>query len=139
MTTLILIVLFGIGFALFATQNTSSVTVQLAGYILSLPLYIVAFGSLLVGLFISWILSIIDSIATWVKLSGRENQLYETRQAVESLENRIHELELENTQLRGKADFRPIHGREVEIEKPDSEIQQKSQHFFDRLKHNLNF
>lgn len=143
MTSLILIVIFGIGFALFATQNTASVTVQLASYVFNLSLYIVVFGALLVGLLISWVISTVDSVANWITLSGRESQLHQTQRTVENLENRIHELELENTQLKTRAGFRPIHEREVHdkeimVERSDSEIQQRSQNFFDRLKHNLN-
>ncbi len=101
MSTLIVIVLFGLGFAFLATQNTSAATFNLLGYTSTLPMYIIVFGALLIGFFISWIVSSIGTLDTWFSLHGKDSKIRETQQTVVQLHSRIRELELENANLKG--------------------------------------
>ena len=88
MSTLVLTVLFGIAFAYFAAQNTGVVDVNMAGYALSLPLYAVALTSLLLGVGLSWVISLLNGIVTF--FSGYRK------------DTKIKELEEENIRLKTK-------------------------------------
>ena len=99
MLNLLIIVIFGIGFAYFATQNTGLVNIQLGSFLWQLPLYLVALGSLLVGLFVSSILSALDSISTWSSIRGRENKIKQ------SILNHNRYLNLEKRKLNKKYNY----------------------------------
>ncbi len=102
MLTLIVIVLFGLGFAFLATQNTANATFNVLGYTWTLPMYLIAFGALLIGFFISWIVSSISALGTWFNLHGKDSKIRESQHTVEQLEGKIRELELENAKLEGR-------------------------------------
>lgn len=129
MSTLIVIVLFGLGFAFLATQNTGVSTFNLLGYTWSLPMYLIVFGSLLIGFFISWIVSSINTLGTWFSLHGKDSKIRESKHTVGQLESKIRELELENAKLEGR-DEAPQ--REVIVEKPVTE--NRISNFFDRFR-----
>ena len=64
MFALIILVIFGIGVAFFATQNTQAISITVANYPLTgIPLYLIVLGSLLLGFLVSWILSFFDVIS----------------------------------------------------------------------------
>ncbi len=101
METLILLVLFGIIAAVFATQNSTVVPITVLGYsIRQIPLYLVVFGSLLIGFLLSFVISIVNSIFTSFKLHGKDVKIKETKKTVVDLTKRNHELELEITKLK---------------------------------------
>jgi uncharacterized integral membrane protein len=101
MLVLLVAVLFGLGIGYFATENTIPVTIRLAEYALEdVPLYLVVMGSLLVGLFIAWILYIARSVSTRLTIYGKDQVVRKTRRTVSDLERRVHELEVENARLR---------------------------------------
>jgi uncharacterized integral membrane protein len=101
MLVLLVAVLFGLGIGYFATENTIPVTIRLAEYALEdVPLYLVVVGSLLIGLFIAWILYIARSVSTRLTIYGKDQVVRKTRRNVADLEQRVHELEVENERLR---------------------------------------
>jgi uncharacterized integral membrane protein len=101
MLVLLVAVLFGLGIGYFATENTTPVTIRLAEYALEdVPLYLVVVGSLLVGLFIAWILYIARSVSARLTIYGKDQVVRKTRRTVADLEQRVHELEAENARLR---------------------------------------
>ncbi|OGK21258.1 hypothetical protein A3C23_01965 [Candidatus Roizmanbacteria bacterium RIFCSPHIGHO2_02_FULL_37_13b] len=101
METLLLLVLFAIIAAVFATQNTISVPMMLFGYsIKAIPLYLVVFGSILIGLLSSSIISLVNSISTSFRLHGKDVKIKETKKTVTDLTKRNHELEQEITKLK---------------------------------------
>ncbi len=103
MFTLILLVLLGLVFGYFATQNTLHIPITAAGYtIKDVPLYIVLGITLLIGFGISWIINILDSIAAAFKLRGKDSTIKNTKATVSALEKRVNELELENAKLKGQ-------------------------------------
>lgn len=109
MSILIIAVLIGLGFGYFATQNTIGVTVNIAQYSWSsVPLYIVAVGSLLVGLFAAWILSLVDWAASFFAISNRDHQIKKDSRAIEELSHKVKSLEVENARLRGREGTDPI-------------------------------
>lgn len=128
MLTLIVIVLFGLGFAFLATQNIEVTRFNLLGYVWMLPMYVIVLGALLVGFFISWIVSSISTIGTWFNLHSKDSEIRESRQTVEQLQDKIRELELENAKLLGRDE---VSQKEVVAEKPVTEI--KPHNLLDRF------
>ncbi len=103
MMLLIFTVILGIGFALFATQNTIKVPVELGNIqYTGIPLYAVALGSLLLGLGVSAILRMIDWATTGLTLRGKDNQIRKSESTVEQLQQKIKELEIENARFKNK-------------------------------------
>lgn len=101
MATLIVTVLFGLIIAYFATQNTGAISLNFLNYTMpGIPTYIVVIGALLVGLFLSWIISLINDIGTGFTIRGKESKIKDYRKENAELTKRIHQLELENTRLR---------------------------------------
>lgn len=98
---MILIVLFGILSAIFATQNAIQVPIVLLGYSLrEVPIYLVVSGSLLIGLLLSSLVSLITSISTSFKLRGKDSKIKESKKTVEGLAKKNSELELEIATLK---------------------------------------
>jgi uncharacterized integral membrane protein len=102
MAGLIVIVVLGSLIAYFATQNTSDVSVVFVGYLITIPLYVVVIGSLLVGFIISWVFSLVDSISSFLKIHGKETKIKKDQKEIEDLKKQIRELELENENLKGQ-------------------------------------
>ncbi len=104
MSTLIVVVLTGIVFAYFATQNAAVVLVNLLGNTYALPLYGIVLGSLLLGLVIAGIIGSIDSLSSLFEIRSRDSKLNQKQKTVEDLNRKIQALEIENTRLQTKID-----------------------------------
>jgi len=104
MFALIVLVVFGIGVAFFATQNTQTVSIILANYPLTdIPLYLIVLVSLLLGFIVSWIISLVDVISSALKIHGRESTIKDANKQISELTKRAHQLELENERLKGES------------------------------------
>ncbi len=100
MTTLIVTVLFGLVIAYFAIQNTSVISLNFLNYkVPGIPIYIIVVGALLVGLFLSWIISLVKDIANGFTIRGNESKIKVYKKENAELTKRNHQLELENTRL----------------------------------------
>src|ERR1700689_574734 len=105
MSTLIILVVFSLGVAYFATQNTGIVHITLANFFTGgIPLYIVVIGSMLLGIFISWLISIVNYIFSTVKILGKEAKLKDAYRTIETLNKDNNDLLLENARLKGEKD-----------------------------------
>lgn len=103
MASLLLAVIIGTGFAIVATQNTTSVVIHLGNYTWShIPLYAVAIGSLFVGLAIAFLLHIFDWAAASLNLHRKEARAHKAELNVASLEAKIRDLEDQNADLKAK-------------------------------------
>ncbi|HWP58474.1 MAG TPA: LapA family protein [Candidatus Acidoferrales bacterium] len=101
MFVLILGVIFGLGIAYFATQNTTPVTIHFANYMLEqVPLYLVIVGSLFAGLLIAWILYVARCVSSRVAIYEKDTAVRRARQTAADLEQRVRELEAENERLK---------------------------------------
>jgi uncharacterized integral membrane protein len=113
MVVLLIGVIFGIAMGYFATQNTTPVTIQIGDYaFMDIPLYLVIVGSLFVGLFVSWILYFARTVSSRVTIYGKNYAVRKARLAAADLEQRVQELEAENTHLRNdhhSSPFEPSH------------------------------
>lgn len=95
MQILILLALSGILAAIFATQNATNVPINLLGYSMSnVPLYLVVSGSLLIGLLLSSVISLVTSISTSFRIHGKDAKIKETNKTVADLTKKNRELEL---------------------------------------------
>lgn len=101
MTMLLVTAIFGFLFALFATQNTSPASIAAGPWQLNnIPVYWIVLGSLLGGLFISWVITFFEGVAASWALRKKERQLKQTQHSVEELNQKLHDLEVENAQLK---------------------------------------
>lgn len=103
MPTLIVTLVFGLLIAFFASQNTDSVSLHFLQYSLQeIPIYIVVVGSLLVGIFTSWIISLVNEIGAGVTIWGKDKTIKEKDRQSIDLTKHVHQLELENEKLKTK-------------------------------------
>ncbi|CAN5142326.1 hypothetical protein BH09PAT1_BH09PAT1_0160 [soil metagenome] len=103
MFALLLATIIGAGFAFLATQNTVNVPVHVANYSWSaIPLYAVAITSLLIGLFLAFLLSLFNWAASSLTLHGKEVRAHKAESTVADLQNKIRELEAKNAELAAK-------------------------------------
>ncbi len=108
METLILLAISGIIAAVFATQNTGTVSVTVLQYTLhNIPLYLLVAGSLLVGLLLSSMVSLVTSISTSFRMHGKDVKIKESKKTSADLAKRNHELELEVATLKERANITP--------------------------------
>ncbi len=135
MSVLIVAVLIGLLSAYFASINPGAVTINLINYTLTIPLYTLVLGSLLLGLLVSWIISMVDGIIVAFAMSNKEGTIKESEKAIQKLEQRVNDLEIENARLKGHDDGKPT------IELRDGSIRPAStptRSLFDKLRHSFN-
>lgn len=114
MFILIVTFLIGLGIAYFAIQNTNPVTITLANYPLkNVPVYLLAIASFLIGLFVSWVISLADSLSSLLTIHGKEKTIKEDKKLIADLEEKIHVLELENAKFKGEI-TEPVEEKVVE-------------------------
>ncbi len=102
MFVLIVVIILGLIFSYFATQNTVGVTLKLNDLALQLPLYIIVLGSLLLGIVISWIMNLTDVFASFLTIHGKDSAIKQDRKVISNLKNKMHDLEIENARLKGR-------------------------------------
>jgi uncharacterized integral membrane protein len=101
MVVLLVAVIFGGLIAYFGMQNISPVTIRLNEYVWDdVPLYLVIVGSLLVGLFIAWILYFARSVSSTLTIYGKDRAMKKAKHTVADLERRVQELEAEKARLK---------------------------------------
>lgn len=101
MIVLLIAVVSGLAIGYFATQNTTPVTIQLNEYVWrDVPLYLVMVGSLLVGFFIAWVLYVARTVSSRLTIYGKNHAVKKANRTVADLQQRVQELEVENTRLK---------------------------------------
>lgn len=104
MLTLIVTVLFGLGFALFATQNTGPVDVYIGPYaIADVPSYLVILASIVFALLVCGFLYLLKSLSSSLTISEKDEELKKTKEELAEVTKTAHKLELENTKLKAEA------------------------------------
>lgn len=105
MLALLVLIVFGIGVAIFATQNTQISTLNFGNYAFTnVPVYFLVLIALLLGIFISWIISLLGSISSSLTIYGKDTKLKRSSKEISDLHETIHNLELENTKLQAEID-----------------------------------
>lgn len=125
---LILAVIFALGIAYFATQNTAGVTIRLAQTVFpGIPLYMVMIVSMLVGMLMAWVVSLIDNVGSLFVLRGKDARIRHAQNTVHQLETRLQDLEVENAKLRGEqVTDQTIHTRDEHVESEAQPIHRRS-------------
>lgn len=101
MISLVLIVLFGLVFGYFATQNTQAVTLTFWEYsVPGVPLYWVVIGSLATGLLLTTIVGLITAWSAKHTIHKKEHELKKAEEEKTELTKRVHKLELENVKYK---------------------------------------
>lgn len=104
MRLLIILIISGSLLAYFAIQNPAPVTVNLAQFTISnVPLFYVIIGSILVGLLIGYLISLIKALTVNFALRGKNKKLADVEKEKVQLVRQVHQLELENEQLKKDA------------------------------------
>jgi len=125
---LIIAAVIGTVFAFLATQNTLPVQIHLGGYTWSgIPLYGVAIVSLLVGLVISWLLSIVNWASSSLVIRSKEVRAKKAETGMAQLQSRIQELENKNTELEAK-----LHEKDAAYELEDPSPLHRIKHSLSR-------
>jgi uncharacterized protein HemY len=132
MLVLLLLVIFGLGMSYFATQNTGLVHVVFGSYLVQgIPLYIIVIGALILGIFISWLINIVESLSSTITIHGKVSQIKKANEVINKLQLQVHEVELENARLKaGNNSEEPV----ISASKPQEEIRPT---FFTRLTRQL--
>jgi cell shape-determining protein MreC len=135
MITLIAAIVFGLAFGLFATSNTEFTTLRFGTYIIpQIPIYMVVFGSLLIGLLAAWLLSSLEQISSWMALNQQTRRIKQSESAIQSLQTQIHSLEVENARLKGE--YPATH---TNYDEPGVEERKQSASLWSRLKTNVSY
>lgn len=100
MYALLLFILFGIAFGYFATLNTAPISISF-GYPLfsGIPLYLVIFGSLILGVVFTTMFYLIESFGKKKLIKEQTKEIVQMKKENSELIKRNHELEIENARL----------------------------------------
>lgn len=116
MLSLLILFVFGLSVAYFATQNTNAVDLNLANYFAGkVPLYVIVIGSILLGIFLSWLISVADNLTSMLRMHGKEKELKEAHITIESLKKDNTDLLLKNAQLKGEQKVPPTQEENNEL------------------------
>lgn len=101
MFSLLILTVFGLAVAYFATQNTGQVHIIIANYLIQgVPLYIIVVGSMIFGIFISWIISLANSVSSGLRIHGKNAELKNANNTIISLKKENNALAMENNHLK---------------------------------------
>ena len=103
MLTLVITVILGLGFALFATQNTGPVSIYVGDNTLSnIPLYLVILLSIVFTLLLSGFIYLLRSLSSSLTISEKEEDIKKKKEELAEVTKQAHKLELENTKLKAE-------------------------------------
>lgn len=109
MFNLILLVAVALGFGYFSTQNTLTTPLIFGSYTSpEIPVYVIVGITLLIGLLLAWIISVLSSLATAINLRDKEKAIKEHEDTIQTLTKRINELQIENANLKGELKSEPL-------------------------------
>ena len=103
MLTLLVMVAAAIGYAIFATQNTTGIEINLGNYVIpNVPVYLVVLLPLLIGLLASYFIHVAYYLSLKLTIGEKEDELKKLREENADLTKEVHKLELENTKIKSK-------------------------------------
>lgn len=108
--SLILLIIFAIGFGYFATFNVVAVPIIFGSIytVSAVPLYIVIAGSLLVGLFLSWLITFFTSLSSHYIMRHKDREINSGKSTIHTMTKQINDLEIENSNLKGELKNEPF-------------------------------
>ena len=129
MLALFLLLIFGLGMAVFATQNTGTVHIIVGSFVLTgIPLYMLVVASILLGILVSWLISLANIISAEFTIHGKETALKRAQKVIEDLKQDNVALEKENIRLKEESRHIPHEQEEIPVQRPS---------FVQRFKHNF--
>ena len=103
MFTLIFAIIFGLGLAFFALQNTNSSTVTLAGIPFeNIPVWLIVVLSLLLGLILASYFNVINILTSALKMHDKDKTIKDGSKIIADLKSEIHNLKAENANLKAQ-------------------------------------
>ena len=108
--SLILLIIFAIGFGYFATFNVLTVPILFGTYYSfpAVPFYAVIGISLLIGLILSWFISLAGTLGNSFTLRRKERDLNDKKSTIHTMTKQINQLEIENSNLKGELENEPF-------------------------------
>lgn len=108
MLVLILSLIVGSLLVYISRFNFQPVSVNLGFYaLLNIPLFYVIVGSLLIGLVLSYIAYLINSISNSLALRGKNSEIKKNKEEVLELTKQVHQLEIKNERLGKESGIEP--------------------------------
>jgi lipopolysaccharide assembly protein A len=108
MLVLILFLVVGAFVVYISQYNFTPVTVNLGMYVIpNIPLFYVIVGSLLIGLVLSYLVSLVRAISNSFTIRGKDKEIKNNKNEVLELTKRIHQLEIENKKLGQNSGLKP--------------------------------
>ena len=90
-------------FALFAAQNTQTADIYISQYTIpDVPVFLLVLISLLIGLFLAWLMHIISDVSSKMTIKEHKKELKELNNKIAEVTKEVHKLELENTKYKSK-------------------------------------
>jgi uncharacterized integral membrane protein len=108
MLTLILVLVVGAILVYISKYNFLPVTLNLGFRSFSnIPLFYIIVGSVLFGLVLSYLVSLVRAIANSRTLRGKNKEIKKNKEEVLELTKNVHQLELENEKIKNGSDSEP--------------------------------
>jgi len=100
MLILILSLIVGSLLVYISKYNFQPISINLGFTVFSgIPLFYIIVGSLVIGLVLSYLASLIQSISTSLVLNGKNKEIKKNKDEVLELTKRVHQLEIKNEKL----------------------------------------
>lgn len=100
MIGLILTLIIGFGIAYFSKNGTSGISLTIGNnQYLNIPLFFFTVGSYMLGILLTWIIEVPQTIATAFRISGLGRTVRSGNNTIVQLQNKIKKLEIENSKL----------------------------------------
>jgi uncharacterized integral membrane protein len=100
MITLLITVVLGIVFAVFATQNTGPITLNFGNYTIPTPTYLAVLTPLLVGLLLGFFIYIFRSLSQSMTISENKEKIKNLKKEIAEVTKDAHKFEIENSKLK---------------------------------------
>ncbi len=105
MLSLIFLLLAGAAITFVSLQNTGEITLTFLTFTFTnLPVPFVILGSVLVGVLLAYVISLLNSISTLMVIRTQDKKIRQEKNEVAQLTKRVHQLEIENVSLRNETD-----------------------------------
>lgn len=101
MLTLLITVVLGVFFAIFATQNTETIVINLGSYTISnVPTYLAALVPLLVGLLLAYFIYLIRDLSQNLTIGEQRERIRKLKEEIVQTRKDAHKFQVENVKLK---------------------------------------
>ena len=101
MFTLLTAVILGVLFAVFATQNTGTISLNFAGHILSnIPLYLAILVPLLIGLLLAMLFHLTKDLSQSLTINEQKDEVKKLKNDLAETTKSSHKFEIENAKIK---------------------------------------